>query len=261
MSRLFATLLGLALAAVLAAPALAEVNLSFSQIHFSGTVQDVVPGGVLLSTPAGSTLVPSSLASFQSGGVGLSYSQLTVGAPVLVSIAPASGLLVSADPDFVVLQLSQGPLVLPASSLPEPSARTRVDVRLPNGNVVNVPLNAALNMVRAQGATILGTLPPGVTAVSGNGLPGVVVGQVGSKVLLSCSENGRVVLRTLPASSSLLKKKGRAVLLGSSGEIQEWPPGLTKNQARGSAGQGQQGKPGHGSHGQGKPGHGGGKPK
>lgn len=48
------------------------------------------------------------------------------------------------------------------------SGRVRVDVQLGNGNIVNVPLNAAVNMQKAQGATILGVAPQGGRRVAGN---------------------------------------------------------------------------------------------
>lgn len=49
---------------------------------YNGNVYGIYPEGVMIQQPGGSYLVPHTMASFQVGGVSVSYSNLQIGQPV-----------------------------------------------------------------------------------------------------------------------------------------------------------------------------------
>lgn len=156
-----------AVALLCAGPALADTNISFTNVAYPGTFQGVTPGGVLIGTQYGTMTVPTAVASIKIGGVSLSYAQMQtvqVGTPVMVALPPTQGVIYSANPNVIVVQQQPGVLVpVPYGYLPTATLNQRVYVRKHNGKIVNVPLNAAMNMQRANQAVILGHGNPGLT--------------------------------------------------------------------------------------------------
>ncbi|MBI2266592.1 MAG: hypothetical protein HYU64_15755 [Armatimonadetes bacterium] len=152
-----------------AAPSSADTVISFNQFSFPGTYQGIEGGSVLLNTAMGIATIPIATASFQVGGIRLQYNQiaaLPVGTSMMVGLPPFSGNLTALQDQTLTVRTSQGFYVLPTAYVPVyTKARTKVYVQLRNGNVVYVPLNAALNMQRSQGATIVSNQPSGVVVV------------------------------------------------------------------------------------------------
>lgn len=140
-----------------------------SPLRVSGVVSSVTTNSVVLSCPSGPMTVPLAYTSLTAGAA-------RVGMSLNLTISPFSGSISVVDDRCVTVLTPQGYCTLPVVFLPEDVTRkTRVYVRKNNGNIVAVPLNAALNMRRAQGVTILGATRPGVVVphqVPVNGEPG-----------------------------------------------------------------------------------------
>jgi len=156
-------LMTLAIALMCAMPAFADTTISFSNVSYPGTFQGWSPGGVIVGTQYGTMTVPTTVASIRVGGVTLTYAQMQtipVGTPVVVALPPCQGPIYTSTPNVIVVQQQPGVYVpVPYAVLPTYTQQQFVYVRKHNGKVVRVPLNAAMNMQRAQGAVIMGSGP------------------------------------------------------------------------------------------------------
>lgn len=157
-----------------AAPSRADVNINLGGINFGGTLVSATPTAAVVATPYGNVLVPAGTASYLVDGrtLGLYYLQsLAPGTALGVNFFPTDALLQSVTANAASILLGNGSII----SLPVPvvpvytQQKTKVYVQLRNGNVVHVPLNAALNMQRAQGAIILTSVAPGTVVLTPSG--------------------------------------------------------------------------------------------
>ena len=175
----FCLVLGFMLAS---APSRADVPIVTDGINFTGTLNGVKPDIVSLKTPHGLVSIPPQAAMYTVGGTTVnSYGlqQLAVGTPVNVSVSDANATLQSVLNGIANIALGRGGTIsLPVPVIPEATQKkTKVYVRLRNGNVVHVPLNAAYNMQRSQGATILTSVPAGTVITPQTGGQGSGHGQ------------------------------------------------------------------------------------
>jgi hypothetical protein len=170
----------------------------FRNVAWSGVYQGVVPGGLVLRTPWGTALLPQGI-SLTVGGNRVDLSSLAVGTSVFVQVPDGSGQVVGGYGDTVFVQYPFGVVPVPGSVLGDAGGRAKVTVLKRNGSTVRVPLNAALNMQRAQGATILGASPVGGWPVGGSG-PTIILGSQGESLLLQAVINGTTRLYRVPRS-------------------------------------------------------------
>jgi len=142
----------------LAVPALAQPlgYLPYPTYNYQGVVQQITPQGVVISANGVNMMLPGGL-NFNVGGVQVGLNSLAVGQPVMAYVPAGSGQIMGYANNLYYVQTPQGILPVPINQIsPQISQKTKVNVLKPNGKVVNVPLNAALNMQQSQGATILG---------------------------------------------------------------------------------------------------------
>lgn len=149
-----------ALAAFLAvagtSAALAQTGFfQYNQFHVPGTYVGPYQGGIMLRTSSGANILLPQGLSFSVGGTRVELSSLVPGTYVQALVPAGAGTFSSFDNGCVTWGNPHGTYQFPYQYLPAPIQKTRVDVRLANGNIVNVPLNAAWNMQRSQGARIL----------------------------------------------------------------------------------------------------------
>lgn len=192
--NLLIALLGLVL---LAAPPARADSIHFKPVSYDGVFQGLVPGGVAIRTPWGSVLLPEGL-SFSVAGQRVEITSLAYGSPLRVLVPGGSGTVVGGSGEWAFVQFPSGVFPLPGACLPgDLTRKAKVTVLKPNGKTVRVPLEAALNMQRAQGAAILG---PGALAAwpSGLGGPTVVVGGQGEHLLLQALVGGTPRLFRVP---------------------------------------------------------------
>ncbi len=147
-------------------PAIAVVAVPITtSLDLSGTVVYTSAEAVRIRTASGLVaVIPAPLAVFHVGTVTTPPLLLAIGSPVHVVLQPMpQATLVRVSDSLIILHTLQGDVTVPVAILPaDVQARTMVSVRLRNGNIVSVPLNAALNMQRAQGAVIMVKAPPAV---------------------------------------------------------------------------------------------------
>lgn len=195
----FVKVLAVAALAWMAAPAWAD-TVQFQNLGYSGTYQGLVPGGIVIGTPAGSLLVPQGL-SFSVAGQRVDLGSLIQGSTVFVNVPGTAGQVVGGYGNTVFVQYPDGVVPIPGGALGEAGAKYKVTVLKPNGKTVRVPLNAALNMQRSQGAVILGASPIGGWPAGVNA-PAVVLGNQGEHLLLQTSVGGHPRLVRVPRSQA-----------------------------------------------------------
>ncbi len=221
----------------------------FRNVAWSGVYQGVVPGGLVLRTPWGTALLPQGI-SLTVGGNRVDLSSLAVGTSVFVQVPDGSGQVVGGYGDTVFVQYPFGVVPVPGSVLGDAGGRANVTVLKRNGSTVRVPLNAALNMQRAQGATILGASPVGGWPVGGSG-PTIILGSQGENLLLQAVINGTTRLYRVPRSRAgtlVQVTPGTLVEVRPQGHSLGWGPWHNPGQ-----GPGQNSAPGRGKgHGQDK---------
>lgn len=142
----------------LALPALAQPlgYLPYPNYSYQGVVQQITPQGVVISANGVNMMLPAGL-NFNVGGVQVGLNSLAVGQPVMAMVPAGNGQIMGYANNLYYVQTPQGVLPVPINQInPTVSQKTKVNVLKPNGKIVAVPLNAALNMQQAQGATILG---------------------------------------------------------------------------------------------------------
>jgi len=158
-------------------PGRADVPISIGGISFNGTLAGVKPGKVLVNTSYGLATIPSGAAMYNVGGTTMNFyglQQVAPGTALGVNLSTSDATLQTILGGLATILLGQngGIISLPIPVIPVTTQKkTKVYVRLRNGNVVFVPLNAALNMQRAQGATILTAVPAGTVIVPYPGRP------------------------------------------------------------------------------------------
>lgn len=127
----------------------------YNQFYVPGTYVGPTNGGLMLRTSSGASIILPQGLSFTVGGTRIDASSLVPGTYVQAIVPPGTGTFNSFDNGYVTWGSPYGTYQLPYQYLPTGVQQTRVNVLLANGNVVNVPLNAAWNMQRSQGARIL----------------------------------------------------------------------------------------------------------
>lgn len=142
-----------------------DVGIDPRGIRFPGTLVGAGIESAVFSTPQGSASLPSGSAVYEVNGRLLDFARLrdvAPGTPVGVRLLASDVLLRSVAGGVATVALSDGTLLrLPDSAIPlYTRKKIKVYARLRNGDVVRVPLHAAMNMQRAQGATILTGLSP-----------------------------------------------------------------------------------------------------
>ena len=242
--------LATALLILLAVPARAD-SVQFQNLAWSGTYQGLVPGGVVVGTPWGSVLLPQGL-SFSVGGNRIDLSSLNVGSPLWVHVPNLPGQVVGAYGDVVYVQYPMGVVPVPANLLGDMGGRAKVTVLKRNGKTVQVPLNAALNMQRAQGAVILGASPL-VGWPAGVSGPSILLGSQGEHLLLQAVVNQvpRLVRVPRSAAGALAQARPNTLLeVRPQGDGLGWGPwhGTGRGHEQGDQEKHGQGKEGHGHH-------------
>lgn len=127
----------------------------YNQFSVPGTYVGPTNGGLMLRTSSGASIILPQGLSFTVGGTRIDASSLIPGSYVQAWIPPGSGTFTSFDNGVATWGSPYGNYQIPVQYLPTNVQQTRVNVMLPNGNVVNVPLNAAYNMQRSQGGQVL----------------------------------------------------------------------------------------------------------
>lgn len=167
--------LAAALALILSTPIWAEdtTSIRFSDLCFPGTVQSISGDTVTLDVNGTSVMLPSSLGRFEVNGNTVVASNLKVGDTAIFYLPAFSGTLQSTSGGFLTVNSNGRNIMLPITAIhSDVLASNNVYVRLHNGNIVQVPLTAALNMQYLQNATILSSLPAGSTVMTmGQALP------------------------------------------------------------------------------------------
>lgn len=144
-------------------------SIQIPQLELQGDVLEVVDGAILVSMNGQRLLLPDTLA-FEVDGETAVFADLIPGTAFTLDLPATSATVVALAPEVLTVQAPDlGFFQVPATLIPSNVlAQTRVQVQHENGNVVTVPLTAALNMMRAQpGARIvtntstLATLTPG----------------------------------------------------------------------------------------------------
>lgn len=135
--------------------ALAQNAFQYNQFYVPGTYVGPTNGGLMLRTSSGASIILPQGLSFTVGGTRIDASSLVPGTYVQAIIPPGTGTFNSFNNGYVTWGSPYGTYQIPYQYLPTGVQQTRVNVQLANGNVVNVPLNAAWNMQRSQGARIL----------------------------------------------------------------------------------------------------------
>lgn len=173
-----------ALTLLLAAPSRAD-TIRFSDLCYPGTVQSVTAEGVTLDVNGTPVLVPSTLGTFDVNGRAILASDLKTGDVVVYNIPAFDGTLESTSGGFITVKDSSGRhLMLPITAINNSVlASSRTYVRLHNGNIVQVPLNTALNMQFLEGATILSSLPTGATVMTVEQASPITCHRVGTRTL------------------------------------------------------------------------------
>lgn len=197
-----------------------------SPFSYSGVVQQVTPGGVWLQTSNGiNVMLPQGL-DFEVAGTRVNVGGLVPGNTCQVYLPAGPAQLVALQGDVCTLMLPNGPCQVPVSSLPgSVLEKSKVAVLKPNGKVVNVPLKAALNMQRSQGARILGSSGQRYERwSSGQVLDGVVCGYQ-DDLLLVLDSQGRIVSVPRNLAGGLTPGRSIHVPGGSSFQIESWVPG------------------------------------
>lgn len=233
---------------LLAGPANAQA-VTFENVRYDGTYQGTVPGGVVVRTPGGDAILPQGV-SLTVAGQRVDLTSLIPGSPVQIPVPSGTGQVVGGSGNNVFVQYPNGVFPVPGDSIPEAPGKTKVTVLKPNGKTVQVPLNAALNMQRSQGAVILGQTPLGGWPTGHTG-PGVVLGNQGENVLMQTVVNGVPQLVRVPrgqAGGLTTVAPGTTVDVTNSGHglgYGQWKPGKgnSGNQGQGG-GKGNSGKGG-----------------
>lgn len=228
----------LCLALALALPASAQVSIPFQTVQYTGSYQGTVPGGVLIQTSSGQSMILPQGLSFTVGGTRVDLGGLSVGSPLQAVVPGGTGQVLGVAGDLVALQTPYGALPVPVGSVP---GESKVTVLKKNGKTVTVPWNAALNMQRSQGAVILGS----AGAWNGSSGPVVVLGPQGENLLLSTGSGFYTVPRSRAGSLGSVAA-GRPVVWTGSG-VEDWNSGKGKGKSGGS-----QGKAGNSGKGKGR---------
>ncbi len=218
----------------------------FRNVAWSGVYQGVVPGGLVIRTPWGTALLPQGI-SLTIGGSRVELSSLAVGTSVFVHVPDTPGQVVGGYGDTVFVQYPLGVVPVPGSVLGDAGGRAKVTVLKRNGGTVRVPLNAALNMQRAQGAIILGASPVGGWPVGGSG-PTIILGSQGDDLLLHAMINGTTRLCRVPrnqAGTLVQVSPGTLVEVRPQGSSLGWGPWRNPGQGPGRDGASGRGQ-GHG---------------
>lgn len=144
-------------------------SIQLPQLELQGDVLEAVDGAILASVNGQRLLLPDTLA-FEVDGETAVFADLIPGTAFTLDLPATSATVVALAPEVLTVQAPDlGFFQVPATLIPSNVlAQTRVQVQHENGNVVTVPLTAALNMMRSQpGARIvtntntLATLTPG----------------------------------------------------------------------------------------------------
>lgn len=234
---------------LLAGPVHAQA-ITFENVRYDGTYQGTVPGGVVVRTPGGDAILPQGV-SLSVGGQRVDLTSLVPGSPVQIPVPNGTGQVVGGSGNTVFVQYPNGVFPVPGNCIPDTPGKTKVTVLKPNGKTVQVPLNAALNMQRSQGAVILGRNPLGGWPAGHNG-PGVVLGTQGEHVLMQTVVNGVPQLVRVPrgqAGGLTTVAPGTTVDVTNSGHglgYGQWKPGKGGGQGQGGQGQGKGGGNGKG---------------
>ena len=217
----------------LAGPAWAD-SVHFRNVAWPGVYQGLVPGGLVIRTPWGTALLPQGI-SLTVGGNRVELSSLAVGTSVFVHVPDAPGQVVGGYGDTVFVQYPIGVVPVPGGVLGDAGGRAKVTVLKRNGSTVRVPLNAALNMQRAQGAIILGASPAGGWLVGSSG-PTIILGSQGEHLLLQAVINGTTRLCRVPrtqAGTLVQVAPGTLVEVRPQGNSLGWGPWRNPGQGPG----------------------------
>ncbi|GMU57286.1 MAG: hypothetical protein AMXMBFR33_64320 [Candidatus Xenobia bacterium] len=232
-------------------------ELELTPFAYQGVVQQVTPGGVWLQTSDGlNVMLPQGL-DFEVGGTRVEVGSLVPGNPCSVLVPAGPAQVVAVQGDLCTLMLPTGPCQVPVSVLPADAlGKGKVSVLKNNGKVVQVPLNAALNMQRSQGARILGA--PGLSIprwTNGAALEGVVCGYQGDDLLLVTAAGG---LLAVPSRYAPSLAPGRPIFVpgGPDFKVQNWVPGYKAKGGPVKIDVGGPGNSGKGNGGKGNPGKG-----
>lgn len=166
--------------------AVATPTLQIPALNLEGTVVEVADGAVLVDLDGHRLLLPDTL-TFEVDGEQVQFADLDVGTDFTVSVPATSGTVVALLPDALVVDAdTYGTFMVPSSMIPNNVlAQTKVPVRLRNGNEVTVPLTAAMNMVRSQGAQLV---------VDGSTLQTLTSGTDGYALYLGKLEDGNLLV-------------------------------------------------------------------
>lgn len=232
---------------MLAGPVQAQ-SVQFENVRYDGTYQGTVPGGVVVRTPGGDAILPQGL-SFTVGGQRIDIGSLNPGSLIQVPLPTGIGQVVGGSGNTVFVQYPNGVFPVPGNCVPDTGVgKTKVTVLKPNGKTVQVPLNAALNMQRSQGAVILGNTPLGGWP-SGHAGPGVYLGNQGEHVLLQTVVNGVPQLVRVPRGQA---GQWTNVALGTTVDVTPGSNGLGHSQWKPGKGHGNAGGQGQGKGNSGK---------
>lgn len=158
--------------ALLSMPAAAQIPVQWGNLSFGGNFQGLQPGGVLVGTPSGNVLLPMNVATFQMGGVQVSLQQLQgvpVGTPMTVMLPNQGGQIVGFQNDLAQIAYPGGQYAVPINAFPvNVRERIPVFVQLPDGQVVQAPMNAALNLRRSRRGQLMTHCPPGAQYIPVN---------------------------------------------------------------------------------------------
>lgn len=186
-SLLVAFCLGMALL-LTAVPSRAGVNLDLGGINLLGTLlgagsgfgSNSGSGSTAVTTPFGNVQVPSQVTQFlvnqglnylqsQVPGTALGGSSLPTNATTLQGAAASAAAILLGNGSITSLPINGSTTSLPVPIAPiytQPNTQSNtpsnplVNVRLTNGNVIQMPLNTALILQQAQGGTILTSATP-----------------------------------------------------------------------------------------------------
>lgn len=229
---------------------MAQAQVPITPFSYTGVVQQVTPGGVWLQTDQGvDVMLPQGL-DFEVAGTHVNVGSLVPGNPCNVYFPGGQADLIAVDGDLCTLAMPTGPCQVPIACLPpDAMQKSKVAVLKNNGKVVNVPLNAALNMQRSQGARILGASNKHSTPwVPGQALNGVVCGYQDNTVLV-LDGNNQIISVPRSMAGSLTPGRSIYVPAGNSFKVQSWVPSY---KVKGNNGNGNWNGNGKGNNGKGK---------
>lgn len=203
------------------APGVAAAGVTHSASSWSGVVEEVTERSVLLTTPAGTTvLLPR----------GLAYrGSLQPGQNVSVDVPAAAADFVTADASVATLSGPAGVYQVPTSAL---SADAQVPVLTRSGTSLSLPLASALELQRSEGAALVAPRFHSDSALTQGG-NGVVLSSTPDFVLVATP--GGSLLR-LPATPGVTLKRGSGISFQPSGQKVKVKGGKPKGKGKGKGG-------------------------